>query len=387
MRSLITLKALIYNPTGGIVAAPTTSLPEWIGGSRNWDYRYCWLRDATFTLLALMDAGYLDEASAWRDWLLRAAAGSPDQAQIMYGIAGERTLLEWEVAWLPGYEGSAPVRIGNAAHSQLQLDVFGEVMDALHQARVGGLGDTRGGWELQKALVTHLTGIWDTPDYGLWEVRGAPQHFTHSKVMAWVAFDRAIQSAELSGIDAPLDEWRQLRQRIHDEVCANAFNPELNSFVQAYGSTELDASLLLLPLVGFLPPDDPRMEGTLAAIEPHPLRDGFVLRYDSASTEDGMPPGEGAFLACSFWLADNYALAGRLDDAKTLFKRLLSLQNDVGLLAEEYDHAGKRLLGNFPQAFSHVGLVNTAINLAHAAQQSAPGSAEQRATTGLSGSP
>jgi GH15 family glucan-1,4-alpha-glucosidase len=369
IRSLITLKALIYHPTGGIVAAPTTSLPEWIGAPRNWDYRYCWLRDATFTLLALMDAGYFDEAAAWREWLMRAAAGSPEQVQIMYGIAGERHLFEWELPWLRGYQESVPVRIGNAAHAQLQLDVFGEVMDALHQARVGGVGDSAGGWALQKSLVRHVEKIWQKPDYGLWEVRGDPQHFTHSKVMCWVAVDRALQSAEQFGLDdAPLDEWRLLRDTIHDNVCWNAFNDELGSFVQAYGSTQIDASLLLLPLVGFLPPDDERIRGTVRAVEEHLLVDGFVLRYNTEYTDDGLPHGEGAFLACSFWLVDNYAMAGRIDDARNLFERLLSLCNSLGLLAEEYDPRAGRMLGNFPQAFSHVGLVNAALNITHASK-------------------
>jgi GH15 family glucan-1,4-alpha-glucosidase len=372
VRSLITLKALIYNPTGGIVAAATTSLPEWIGSSRNWDYRFCWLRDATFTLLALMDAGYFDEATAWREWLLRAAAGSPDQVQIMYGIAGERHLFEYELPWLPGYAASAPVRIGNAAHAQLQLDVFGEVMDALHQARVGGVGDSADGWALQKALVAHVAKIWQRPDYGLWEIRGTPQHFTHSKVMCWVAVDRAIQSAEQFDLDdAPIDEWRLLRDEIHDDVCWNAFNAGINSFVQAYGSTEVDASLLLLPLVGFLPPEDERIRGTVAAIEKDLLIDGFVHRYITQRTDDGLPTGEGAFLACSFWLVDNYALAGRIDDARDMFTRLLGLCNSLGLLAEEYDPAARRMLGNFPQAFSHVGLVNAALNIEEAAKAGA----------------
>jgi len=368
VRSLVTLKALTYRPTGGIVAAPTTSLPEEIGGPRNWDYRYCWLRDATLTLLALMDAGYVDEAFAWRDWLLRAVAGSPAQLQIMYGIGGERNLLEWEVPWLPGYEGSRPVRVGNAAHEQLQLDVFGEVLDALHHARVqasaiGARDGDADGWQLQRALVCHLETIWREPDEGIWEVRGGKQHFTHSKVMAWVAFDRAIKTAERLRLAAPLERWRAVRDEIHAEVCARGFDPALNAFVQAYGSTQLDASLLMLPLVGFLPPDDPRVRGTVEAIERGLVSDGLVLRYDSRATDDGLPPGEGTFLACSFWLADNLTLLGRHDDARRLFEHLLSLRNDVGLLAEEYDTRRGRQVGNFPQALSHLALVGTALNL------------------------
>jgi GH15 family glucan-1,4-alpha-glucosidase len=366
VRSLITLKALTFHPTGGIVAAATTSLPEELGGTRNWDYRVCWLRDATLTLLALMDAGYYDEARAWRDWLLRAAAGSPDQVQIMYGLAGERHLMEWEVPWLSGYEDSRPVRVGNAAHSQLQIDVFGEVMDALHEARLGRIPESEEGWQLEKALVAHLEGLWTSADHGIWEVRGEPQHFTHSKVMAWVAIDRAIRSAERFGLDGPLDQWRATRERIHQEVCDRAYDAALGSFVQAYGSKQLDASLLLLPLVGFLPADDERIRGTVACVEQRLVKDGFVYRYDSALTDDGLPAGEGAFLACSFWLADNYLLLGRDADARRLFERLLAVRNDVGLLSEEYQPALGRLVGNFPQAFSHVALVTTAFNLARA---------------------
>jgi GH15 family glucan-1,4-alpha-glucosidase len=365
-RSLITLKALTYRPTGGIAAAPTTSLPEKIGGERNWDYRFCWLRDATLTLLAMMNAGYHEEAVAWRGWLLRAAAGSPDQIQIMYGLGGERRLSEWEVQWLPGYGGSRPVRIGNAAHGQLQLDVFGEVMDALHQARQGNLGERRMDWPLQRALVARLEQIWTEPDEGIWEVRGGRRQFTYSKVMAWVAVDRAIKSAEQFGLSGPVEQWRALRDTMHAEICRNGYDAARGSFVQSYGSQALDASLLLLPLVGFLPPDDPRIRGTVAAVERELVRDGLVLRYDTAADGgDGLPPGEGVFLACSFWLADSMLQQGREPEARALFERLLALRNDVGLLAEEYDPKAGRLVGNFPQAFSHVGLLATAYNLDH----------------------
>jgi GH15 family glucan-1,4-alpha-glucosidase len=377
-RSLITLKALTYRPTGGIVAAPTTSLPEQLGGRRNWDYRFCWLRDATFTLLAFMDAGYFDEAAAWRDWLLRAAAGSPSQMQIMYGLGGERVLREAEIEWLPGFENSKPVRVGNAASNQLQLDVFGEVMDALHQGRRGGLSRSLDWWGLQQALIKHLSTVWQRPDEGIWEVRGEPQHFTYSKVMAWVAVDRAIKSAEEFREEAIVDDWRALRQRIHDEVCTRGFDRQLGAFVQAYGSKELDAAALMIPIVGFLPPDDPRVRGTVERIEKHLVVDDLVIRYDSAKTDDGLPAGEGAFLACSFWLADNYVLQRRHADARRMFERLLSLRNDVGLLAEEYDPRTKRQLGNFPQAFSHIALVDTAFNLGRADEQDGRKPVEQR---------
>ena len=365
-RSVITLKALTYGPTGGIVAAPTTSLPERLGGKRNWDYRFCWLRDATLTLLCAMHAGYVEEAQAWREWLLRAVAGSPDQLQIMYGIAGERRLTEWEVPWLPGYENSKPVRIGNAAHTQLQLDVFGELTDVHYQARRGGVAGDESGWNLELAFLDHLKAVWMEPDHGIWEMRGPPQHFTYSKVMAWVAYDRAIKSAEAFGFEGPVDEWRALRKEIFQDVCERAFNKELGIFTQAYGSKLLDANLLLVPCVGFLPVTDPRIEQTIAAIERELLRDGFVMRYNTDDTHDTLPPGEGVFLACSFWLVDVYILQGRVDDAERLFRRLVRLRNDVGLLSEEYDVKAKRQVGNFPQAFSHLALVNSAYNLTQA---------------------
>lgn len=366
VHSHIVLKALTYAPTGGIVAAPTTSLPEQIGGPRNWDYRFCWLRDSTFSLLSLMNAGYYDEARAWRDWLLRAVAGNPGQIQPMYGLAGERRLTEWEISWLPGYGGCRPVRIGNAAYRQLQLDVFGEVMDTLHQARCGGLEPSEESWALQRALMSHLETIWDQPDEGIWEMRSGRRHFTHSKVMAWVALDRAIRSAEEFKFDGPLDRWRRLRHQIHDEVCRKGYDSVIGAFVQCYGAKTLDASLLLLPLVGFLPPEDSRVRGTVEAIHRRLMADGLVLRYDSSSTQDGLPPGEGAFLACSFWLADNLALMGRHDEAREMFERLLELRNDVGLLAEEYDPRTRRQLGNFPHVFSHVALADSAWNLTKA---------------------
>lgn len=373
LRSLLTLKALTHRDTGGIVAAGTTSLPEKLGGARNWDYRFCWLRDATFTLYALLGAGFLSEAEAWRAWLLRAVAGNPGSLQIMYGVAGERRLDEYEVPWLPGYGESRPVRIGNAAAGQVQLDVYGEVLDTLYVARQAGLAANAASWSLECALVEHLETIWDKPDEGIWEVRGGRKHFTHSKVMAWVAFDRAVRSVEEFGLEGPVERWRAIRDAIHKQVCEEAFDAAQNSFVQSYGDIALDASLLLIPVVGFLPSTDPRVLGTLAAIERNLIQDGFVMRYNTKEVADGLPPGEGAFLACSFWLADNFVLQKRYDEARELFNRLLSLRNDVGLLAEEYDASGKRQLGNFPQAFSHLALINTAHNLI-----SANGPAHQR---------
>jgi GH15 family glucan-1,4-alpha-glucosidase len=370
-RSLITLKGLSFQSTGGVVAAPTTSLPEFIGGKRNWDYRYCWLRDAAFTMLAFLNAGYREEAHAWRDWLLRAVAGSPDQMQIMYGLAGERRLDEWQLPWLPGFAGSAPVRVGNAAAGQLQLDVYGEVVDALTLARKGGLSPVRRAVAITASWLEHLAKIWHRPDNGIWEVRGKPQHFTHSKVMAWVAFRRIADSRYLRLGPAARLRWGRLADRIHREICRHAVDPRGGHFVQAYGSRHLDASLLLLAIVGFLPPDDPRLRKTVVAIEQRLMSEGLVLRYETDGHLDGLPKGEGAFLACSFWLADNYALMGRLEDARRLFRRLLGLCNDVGLLSEEYDPRARRFLGNFPQAFSHVALVNTAFGLIRA-EQSAP---------------
>ena len=363
VRSLITLKALTYSPTGGLVAAATTSLPEWIGGVRNWDYRYCWLRDATFTLMALLNSGYHEEAIAWRNWLLRAVAGDPAQLHIMYGVAGERRLPELTLDWLPGYEASRPVRVGNRAVEQLQLDVYGEVMDVLYQARRLGVPADEASWSMQRLLLEYLETVWREPDEGLWEVRGPRQQFTHSKVMAWVAFDRAVKSAENQRLQGPVARWRKCRDTIHQQVCEHGYDPQRGTFTQAYGSTNVDASLLMLPQVGFLPAHDPRIRGTVRAIERDLLDDGFVARYRTHETEDGLPPGEGSFLLCSFWLADNYALQGHEQEAAALFERLLSLRSDVGLLSEEWDHQSGRMLGNFPQAFSHVGLVNTALNL------------------------
>jgi GH15 family glucan-1,4-alpha-glucosidase len=365
-RARLTLKALTFGPTGGIVAAPTTSLPERLGGERNWDYRFCWLRDATLTLQALGGAGCLDEAAAWRDWLLRVARGDPGALQVLYGVAGERRLPELELPWLPGHEGSRPVRIGNGAASQLQLDVYGEVIDALHAARALGAGPAPDAWALQRALLDHLAEAWREPDEGIWEVRGPRRHFTHSKVLAWVAFDRAILDAERHALPGPVAAWREVRAAIHADVLARAWDPVRGTFTQSYGSRALDASLLLLSALGFLPASDPRIRGTLAAVERELVRDGLVIRYDTAEADDGLPPGEGAFLACSFWLVDALVLAGRRADARALFERLAGLANDVGLLAEMYDPGARRQVGNFPQAFSHVALVDSALNLSRA---------------------
>jgi GH15 family glucan-1,4-alpha-glucosidase len=381
-RSLITLKALTYAPTGGIVAAATTSLPERLGGVRNWDYRCCWLRDATFALQALMSLGYYEEAREWRDWLIRAVAGSPSQVQIMYGVGGERWLPELIVPWLPGYENSAPVRIGNDASTQMQLDVFGEIADVTLQTLKAGMAPSERGRALRPIVLDYLATAWRQPDEGIWEVRGGRQHFVHSKVMAWVAFDRAAHALEAQAFNEAGRRWRDIADEIHAEVCERGFDRDLNSFVQAYGSSRLDASLLLIPLVGFLPPEDPRIRGTLRAIEDRLLIEGeFVLRYETEHAGDGLPAGEGAFLACSFWLVDNYVLQGRYAEARKLFGRLLSRCNDVGLLAEEFDPLAGRMLGNFPQAYSHVGLINSALNLSRP-----KGPAEERAgSQGLPG--
>jgi GH15 family glucan-1,4-alpha-glucosidase len=366
MRSLITLKALTYAPTGGIVAAPTTSLPEKLGGARNWDYRFCWLRDATFTLLALMNSGYTEEASAWYNWLLRAVAGSPANMQIMYGIMGQRRLLEWEAGWLPGYEGAQPVRVGNAAHAQLQLDVYGELIDAFHQSRMAALELDENSWALGRRVLDHLADVWDQPDHGIWERRGEGKHYVSSKVMTWVAFDRGIKSAERFGLDAPLERWRMLRDAICRDVCEKGFDRGQNAFVESYGSQLLDASILLMPAVGFLPASDRRVRGTIAAIEKYMMRDGFVLRHDPREVSDERQPIEGAFLACSLWLADAYVLAGEIAKAQVLFDSVVAVANDLGLLAEEFDSGAGRQTGNFPQALTHIALINTAHNLSEA---------------------
>jgi GH15 family glucan-1,4-alpha-glucosidase len=363
VRSLITLKALTYAPSGGLVASVTTSLPEQLGGVRNWDYRYCWLRDATFALYALMTGGYVEEAQAWQEWLVRAVAGRPDHAQILYGVTGDRLLPEWELPWLPGYARSTPVRVGNAASGQFQLDVYGEVADALHCAWRMGLTPDENAWRVGRAMVEYVESAWQEPDEGIWEVRGPRRPFTHSRIMAWVALDRAVKAVERFGRAGPVDRWRQLRDVIHADVCRQGYDPDLRAFVQSYGSKLLDASLLMIPLVGFLPATDPRVLGTVRAIQQHLVTDGFVARYQTRTDVDGLPPGEGVFLPCTFWLADNLALQGRETEARELFERLLAVRNDVGLLSEEYDPATRRLLGNFPQAFTHMGLVNTARNL------------------------
>jgi len=364
LRSLLTLKALTFQPTGGMVAALTTSLPECLGGIRNWDYRFCWVRDATLTLQSLLSAGYLDEARQWREWLLRTVAGSPSELNILYGLRGERRLTELELPWLTGYANSVPVRIGNAAYKQYQLDIFGEVTNTLFHARQAGLGPSRHARnDIALAMLDFLETGWERPDEGIWEVRGPRRHFVHSKMMAWVAVDRLIRSAELGRFKTDVPRWKKLRDAIHEQVCQKGFDPDLNSFVQYYGGKHLDASVLMMPLVGFLPPDDPRVLGTVKAIETHLVRNGFVERYTLDPAVDGIPDGEGAFLPCSFWMVDNYVALGRQAEAERMFERLLSIRNDVGLLSEEYDPVAKRQLGNFPQAFSHVGLVNTAFNL------------------------
>ncbi len=367
LRSLITLKALTHRQTGGIVAAPTTSLPETIGGTRNWDYRYCWLRDSTFTLFALLSSGYREEAEAWREWLLRSVAGQPSQLQIMYGLAGERRLEEHPLPWLDGYEGSHPVRTGNDAHRQSQLDIFGEVMDSLYVARKSGVEAEAEAWEVQKAFLDFLEGHWREPDEGIWEVRGGARMFTHSRVMAWVAMDRAVKTVERMGQTGPVERWRRLRSRIRNDVLQHGYDSEQGTFVQYYGGSELDAALLLIPLVGFLPANDPRVVRTVKAIEQRLTTDGLVRRYVDDPELEGLPPGDSAFIACSFWLIDNLAMQGRGDEAYANFHRLLDLRNDVGLLSEEYDVDRRRLVGNFPQAFSHVALINSAHNLDMAA--------------------
>ncbi|MGF7161669.1 GH15 family glucan-1,4-alpha-glucosidase [Rhodoligotrophos appendicifer] len=390
LRSLITLKLLTYSPTGGIVAAPTTSLPELIGGARNWDYRYCWIRDSTLTLYALLNAGYREEAEAWRQWLLRAAAGHPEQLHIMYGIDGRRWLPESELPWLKGFQDSRPVRIGNAASHQVQLDVFGELIDVLHAAHKAELASIDDSWRVQKLLLSHLEKVWQEPDYGIWEVRGEARRFTHSQLMCWVAYDRAIKTADTFKLSGPVEKWRVLRELIKETILERGFDTRRNSFVQSFDSQHLDASLLLVPQVGFLKPNDPRVVGTVAAIERELLQNGFVQRYSTDHVDDGVGGSEGAFLACSFWLADAYVMQGRLEEATELFERSLTLRNDVGLLAEEYDPIRKQLVGNFPQSFSHVGLVNTAFNLSNAygpARQRSKRDAPTKHTTERSKSP
>jgi GH15 family glucan-1,4-alpha-glucosidase len=380
-RSLMTLKAMTFRPTGGIVAAVTTSVPEAIGGVRNWDYRYCWLRDTTFTLLALANGGYFDEATAWQDWLLRALAGSPEQVQIMYGLKGERQLVEWEVEWLSGYEESKPVRIGNAAAKQVQLDIYGEMLGSFFHAQQRMGRHCEQDFRVLAKLLDHLEMIWQEPDEGIWETRGGPQQFTYSKMMAWVAFDRAIRLADQFGYEAPTEKWKAIRDSLHSQICERAYSKTRGCFVQAYGSDQLDASLLLMPIAGFLPGSDPRVRATVEAIERELMPDGLVLRYDTSKVQDGLPPGEGVFLACSFWMVSSLIAIGRRPDAVALFERLLRLCNEVGLLSEEYDVKRKRLVGNFPQAFSHIALVNAAFDLERDARADVSATDRQQSIT------